>query len=348
MPSDSIRYDPIKKRMVSVIIPVYKVSAYIERCLNSVLHQTYTDLECIIVDDATPDDSIEKCEKLISAYQGPMQFVILHHETNRGLSAARNTGTAAATGEFLYYLDSDDEITSDCIEQLMDCVAAHPDVQMVQGRACRHYLEGGEVFSPKVVREAYVASHEKVRECYYKTSEIYVNVWNKLLRRDFIVENGILCQEGLLYEDNLWVFYLLKYLNCAAFCPEVTYHQWKRPHSITSGTAEKVTIESYAKIFSEILENLTPGFEQEEFDYYGRVVADMYVRIARIVPEFYNVLRLYLEKCSQYGSRSLYLRMVLSRLLGPFKYGHAIWNGIIRLKNLVLYIPRKMSIIDRH
>lgn len=94
--------------MVSVIIPVYQVSNYVERCLKSVMSQTYTDIECIIVDDATKDDSIVKCERLIVEYGGPIKFRILHHEYNRGLSAARNTGTKVAEGEYLYYLDGDD------------------------------------------------------------------------------------------------------------------------------------------------------------------------------------------------------------------------------------------------
>ena len=84
---------------VSIIIPVYNVSAYIERCIKSVINQTYYDIECIIVDDATPDDSITKCEQMIAAYDVPIRFSILHHQQNRGLSAARNTGTEVATGE---------------------------------------------------------------------------------------------------------------------------------------------------------------------------------------------------------------------------------------------------------
>ena len=83
---------------VSIIIPVFNVSEYIERCIKSVMNQTYSDIECLIVDDATLDDSIEKCERLIVEYKGPIKFSILHHQKNRGLSAARNTGTARQIG----------------------------------------------------------------------------------------------------------------------------------------------------------------------------------------------------------------------------------------------------------
>ena len=69
--------------LISIIIPIYNVSSYIERCLQSVMRQTYGEIECIIVDDASPDYSIEKCERLIETYNGPIRFSILHHKFNR-------------------------------------------------------------------------------------------------------------------------------------------------------------------------------------------------------------------------------------------------------------------------
>ena len=96
---------------VSIIIPVYNVSLYIERCIKSVMSQTYQDIECILVNDATPDDSIAIAERLIADYNGTIQFRILNHEHNKGQSTARNTGIDASTGDYLYFLDSDDEIT---------------------------------------------------------------------------------------------------------------------------------------------------------------------------------------------------------------------------------------------
>ena len=121
------------KDVVSIIIPVYQVSAYVERCLSSVMAQSYSQLECIIVNDATQDDSIAKCERLISDYSGPISFHIIHHECNQGLSAARNTGTKAATGDYIYYIDSDDDMTPDCIEKLVNAAQMHPDAEMVVG-----------------------------------------------------------------------------------------------------------------------------------------------------------------------------------------------------------------------
>ena len=94
---------------ISIIIPVYNVEKYIEACLHSVMAQTYTGpMECILVDDCGQDNSIGVAEKMISDYQGTIHFRILHHDHNRGQSAARNTGMDAATGEYIFFSDSDD------------------------------------------------------------------------------------------------------------------------------------------------------------------------------------------------------------------------------------------------
>ena len=98
------------------------------------MRQTYTGaIECLIVDDCGTDESIPIAERMIAEYDGPIRFEILHHKLNRGLSAARNTGTDAATGEYIYYLDSDDAIMPDCIEKLMRPVMRDPSIEMVLG-----------------------------------------------------------------------------------------------------------------------------------------------------------------------------------------------------------------------
>ena len=172
---------------------------------------------------------------------------------------------------------------------------------------------------PGKVRAHYLDSNDAAREAFFKTNQIYVNVWNKLLRRDFVVENEILCKEGLLYEDHLWEFYLLKHLSRAAFCQDVTYHQWKRLQSITTGLGEKVRVESLAIIYREVLESLTPGHEREEYFFYARKVAKVYIRYGRIVPESRQTLIVYIEKCSRLGDGFLYLKLILCYVLGRFR-----------------------------
>ena len=102
---------------VSVIIPVYNVALYVERCLLSVLNQTWQDLEVLVVNDCTPDNSMEIVRRVVVGHPRGAMVRVLEHEVNRGLSAARNTGIRAATGDYLYFLDSDDYLPSDSMSR---------------------------------------------------------------------------------------------------------------------------------------------------------------------------------------------------------------------------------------
>lgn len=177
---------------VSIIVPVYNVSAYIERCIKSVMCQLFTgSMECIIVDDCTTDDSIEKCKVLISAYDGPIVFKILHHDKNRGLSAARNTGTMDANGEYIYYLDSDDEIVPNTIELLYAEVKKHPGVEMVQGKVKSIPTE--EYYDMSFLDDIdYIEDNNWIRYHYYKLNEkLPTTAWNKLVLKEFIIKNSL-------------------------------------------------------------------------------------------------------------------------------------------------------------
>ncbi len=108
-----------KPPLISIVIPVYNVEPYIADCLKSVMRQTYQGpMECIVVNDACTDKSMTIAKELIAGYEGPIVFKVLRHEKNRGLSAARNMGTVAATGDYLFYVDSDDYLSDDCLEVL--------------------------------------------------------------------------------------------------------------------------------------------------------------------------------------------------------------------------------------
>ena len=111
---------------ISIIIPVYNVEQYIEECLLSVANQTMTEgIECIIVDDCGPDNSAAIAKRFVDSYQGDIRFTFIQRENNGGLSAARNTGIEAATGEYIYFLDSDDFIVPECIKTLYSIAIAY-------------------------------------------------------------------------------------------------------------------------------------------------------------------------------------------------------------------------------
>lgn len=248
--------------IVSIIIPVYNVFDYIERCIRSVIAQTYQNIECILVDDCTPDDSIEKCQQIIAGYKGPIEFKILHHKKNRGLSAARNTGTEAATGDYIYYLDSDDEITNDCIELLVSEIKRHPGVQIVMGATeSIPYKEYYDL--PYYKTKLYVDDNDWVRYNYYKNwPSLQVNAWNKLVKLEFLRENSLLFLEGVIHEDELWMFLVAQKLSKLSTITSKTYIHYYNPSSIMGTANKERSAQSIGKIIKNLLRNIDASMHQ--------------------------------------------------------------------------------------
>lgn len=272
--------EPQKEITISIIIPVYNVSAYIERCLKSVIKQTYNHFECILVDDASPDDSIAKCEQMIADYDGPIQFRILHHEHNRGLSAARNTGTDAATGDYILYVDSDDIISSDCVEKLMAPVLIDDRVEMVFGGWMR-FSDNKPFELPKVFKrqKKFFNTKKEVRNYYYgQEGQFIAAAWNKLVSREFLNRHHLRFREGQLWEDVLWSFFVLKHLNYLYSIPDVTYFYYQRDDSISEGTDKKERLRHYNMISSIISANFTSGEEGREANHFVRGFCNHYIR----------------------------------------------------------------------
>lgn len=259
---------------VSIIIPVFQVSAYIERCICSVIAQSYTNIECIVVDDATKDDSIEKCEKLISAHQGSVQFSIIHHKQNRGLSASRNTGTETASGEYIYYLDGDDEISPDCIEKLVAPTLKDGSIEMVMGGVARYDTRNPV---PKKIQDKYYSSNTAVRDFFFSKKGFYVGAWNKLIKKDFLIKNQLFFTEGLLCEDQLWSFWVVKYLNHLYQISDITYFYYVRPNSITTGTDKEKMALHWARVYEEIASNFTSEESRREAKHYAKGLCVRYV-----------------------------------------------------------------------
>lgn len=293
--------------LVSIIVPVYNVSDYIERCLESIISQTYKQIECIIVDDASPDDSIAKCERFISKYDGPIKFRIVHHEVNRGLSAARNTGTAASNGDYLYYLDSDDDISSSCIERLASFVIEDNSVEMVQGNYLMTSVEKDILGKSEDVR---ILNNDDAREQFLNRRRIVEFLVNKLLKKSFIVENQLYNREGFINEDLIWMFYVMKHLSNAYLLKEVTYYYRVRSGSIATSTSFQKQGHSYAIIYDEILHNLTENKEKTEINGFLYNFSYNMAAYRKYAPELNPVLDLYKQQAKKYGCN--YAHFVLS------------------------------------
>lgn len=244
---------------VSVIVPVYNVSEYIERCWDSIRNQTYKNIEVLFVDDGGTDDSVAKLEGYLAA-EDTVEARILHHARNRGLSAARNTGLEAATGEYVYFLDSDDDITPDCIESLVAPLSKN-NYDLVVGD---YTLVGEGGRSPLNLDEGAVETNEEVMRT-YSDGEWYVMAWNKLCRKEFLIDNDLFFKEGLIHEDVLWTFKVACKAENLYVVKKPIYNYYVRSSSIMTS----MSIEKDANVYAEVFDCIV-SFVKSEGREYGR------------------------------------------------------------------------------
>lgn len=253
--------------MISVIIPVYNVQDFIVKCLESVASQTYKGaLECLIIDDCGCDDSVSLAENFISSYNGNTVFRIIHHDKNKGLSAARNTGIREAKGEWVYFLDSDDYIVAQALELMIQCVQ-NTNVELVQAgciysNGCKPFpqLESNNNF-PDIIEK-----HSEIVEWLYKQYRLPMTSWNKLVSRNFILSNNLFFEEGVLHEDIPWLFKLGQKLSCIAICKHDTYHYCVRADSIMGGDNLK-HIKSWTQVLNICIDQISSTGKNREIDF---------------------------------------------------------------------------------
>lgn len=216
--------------LISIIIPVFNIEKYICDCLKSVKEQSYTNFECLIVDDCGNDDSIQLARNLIKDWMHDNRFKIIKREANGGLSAVRNTGIDYSSGDYIYFLDGDDRIMPDALGALVSIVRKYPEVQMVQGNVI--YENGKEVWK---FRQAdfpeYCENREWIRAQMLQW-KIAISSWNKLYRRDYLHANCLRFYEGIIHEDVKWCWDNQKHLTSIAFCDYQCY--WYRTANQTS------------------------------------------------------------------------------------------------------------------
>lgn len=232
----------MKSPIVSIIVPVYAVEKYIEDCLRSIMAQSYTDFECLIVDDCGKDNSIDIVQSILLEYDGNASFRIINREKNGGLAAARNSGLKEAKGKFVYFLDSDDYISHDCLEKMVNA-SNDGKADIVIGSIVSFRDESGEIirggikYSLPLLKfndvNTFINYHE------FTNTGIQGLSCNKLYKMSFLKKHGMLFEEGFVFEDDLWSYKI--YLNSPLIhvISDTTYYYRIRKMSIMSTYSEK-------------------------------------------------------------------------------------------------------------
>lgn len=269
--------------LISVIIPVYNVEKYLEECVESVLTQTYKNIEIILVDDGSTDSSGEICDSY--ALQNSNVQVI--HQLNAGLSDARTAGLKKAIGKYVYFLDSDDYIAADALEKL--CMIAENDSSDIVFFDAHSFIDENR---DSKMKQTYLRAHKYqsnagflVFEQMQQYEEYHSAVWAMLLKREFILKNSISFISGIYYEDMAFTFEALCLAKKVSQCPECLYFRRYRKNSIMTSKKNIKYFDSTVILYKHLLQFV------ENNKLYENVAVKKYIaRISYNVFNNYNAL----------------------------------------------------------
>lgn len=216
-------HDNNEEALISIIVPVYNVEQYLDRCMESLLQQTYHRLEIILVDDGSTDSSAAKCDE----YAERDSRVKVIHKCNGGLSDARNAGLELVTGEYIGYVDSDDWIEPEMYARMYHACIGH-DAQLA---VCRYFSEystksaSGADPVPAQSGKVVPLSREELLKIYIRDDDAYViynSVWSKLFRRDLV--KGMVFPKGRNSEDIMYTTRAFCKAERAVYLDQCFYH----------------------------------------------------------------------------------------------------------------------------
>lgn len=276
---------------VSVIIPIYNVEDYLAECLESVINQTYTDLEILCINDCSTDHSLA----ILNEYaQKDSRIIILENEINSGLAYTRNAGLKRAVGTYILFVDSDDIISADLVESCMSVSCGNDMV-------CFDYRQfiGKEVYarqSAYKIKDGLYTGEAFFAESVSQDSIIFA-AWSKLLSRSFLLENQISFYNGILYEDMLFSFQCYIRAKRVYSLNEKLYGYRLRKQSIMTADIADRNIESYIISIGELMKL----YLQAEFDDKMGYAIEGYIR---------KVCREYISIYRKWNGKELELRLL--------------------------------------
>lgn len=209
--------------MISIIVPIYKVEAYLPRCVDSILAQTYQDFELILVDDGSPDG----CGAICDRYAAQDHRIKVIHKPNGGLSDARNAGVAEATGAYIAFVDSDDWLMPNYLKYLLDTMLAQ-DADICECGVLR--TDGTQGAAQEALMNPQRFETQRAMQLLIGDGVLHQYVWNKLYRRETI--GDITFPKGKTNEDEFWTFRVFGNAKAVARIDTPLYMYFQRSDSI--------------------------------------------------------------------------------------------------------------------
>lgn len=222
---------------VSIIVPIFNVENYLDDCIKSIINQSYHNIEIILINDGSKDNSYNICKK----YKSLDSRIILINQNNHGLSFSRNKGLEISTGDYILFVDSDDTLNTELIENLV------PDFENLYDMICFQYsINGSMGYSYLDINDHFETCGENFLELLYKKDGLFGTVWKYCYRREFLISNKLKFYEGIIHEDEEWTPRALCSANKIIFRNVHGYNYLVRENSIM--TSKKEFISSISKI----------------------------------------------------------------------------------------------------
>lgn len=282
--------------LFSVIIPVYNAAEFVPECALSVLHQTFRDLELILVDDGSVDESLSICYKLAEIDSR----VVVVHQDNQGVSAARNKGLSYAHGKYIFFMDSDDKLDSTLFYDVKDSLS-NIDL-LILGFSVDYVGKNNQVYSQIVSYDEFffeLPKHSYLLSSYLPSG--FLNpLWNKIFRADIIKEHHISFEPYQIEEDMLFVASYLYHSRSVLILPNHYYHYMKRPVDSLSLKADigmlNVFILAHERLLKVFFQALSvPNVEKAMFAQYYGLLMKLLRKVLR-KQETFNDVRPWLQQ----------------------------------------------------
>ena len=242
--------------LISVIVPVYNVASYLRQCVDSILSQSYTNLEVLLIDDGSTDESGAICDE----YAQRDSRVKVIHKPNGGLSSARNVGLSLASGEWISFVDSDDWLDTDIYQKCIDELERYPDLDLVRFFINYTYLEkGSNPYRLEPWKEAQDSLVIDKNTCFRYPGRVLAVVCSSIYRASVLKSLGITFIEGLIHEDEYFTaeLYARAQPLKGRYVPFYGYYYRKnREGSITHNDNSIKSFEHLSKGFISILRRL--------------------------------------------------------------------------------------------
>ena len=240
---------------VSIIVPIYKVENYLSECISSIINQTYTQVQIILVDDGSPD----RCGEICDEFAESDSRILVIHKANGGLSDARNAGMRAATGKYILFLDSDDYLEENAVSELLE-FSKKNDLDILMFDAVS--FDDSKTHISDDLKNKYIAKNTysgryagaDLFKMLVDNSDYRSPVQYFFFNREFLQSANLSFHYGILHEDEEFTFLALLYAKRIMHLPKVLYHHRFRSDSIMGVRFRKANTDSIYKIIASVTE----------------------------------------------------------------------------------------------